>query len=846
MRIGEARATCLSPFTSPGTGLLISAMSKPGARLITPLLALACAAASAQGVLPEPGPPPEVDTITPVPPPEIPFGGPDAITPQMPRNLKIDNIGGGPISGSVEEGVRFEGPGVKITGDNGLEVFANSAALDIKAETVTLQGDVSVYQGNMLQRGDKAVYFYERKFLDTSGLRASVDPILLESGKFTVQDIGGKQVFIGHDAAVTTHDVENPNFWVRARETRIYPGEKVVFDDLRLYAGGVPVFWLPYLSQPLDADLGYHFIPGARSNWGPYLLNSYGIMLGGETDPVTGENKDAWLLSRWRFDIRTTRGIGAGVDFVDTRVENTNELSGLGFYYLNDLDPDKERSGVPRGFVNEDRYKIELKHRYRPKFPGDADWRIDSNLSLLSDQHYLEDLEPSRYRTDPQPDNTLGIYRRDDHSLLSLHTRMRINDFYRADTRLPEIAFDTARSPIPGLPLQHEGTTSFGIIGEQAADPTRNAIIDPLRGMSLGDPGTRRLLNQLTGYERRLAARMVRLPPGDPKREELYTQLVDSGYSRFNTYQEFSLPHTFGGFLSIAPQAGFGYANYGSVDGPGDNFGRTHVHVGTEAAVKLSRDFGAVRDRRFGLDGLLHVVQPYTAWSYISTDDYELGDPGVDRLTPTTRPRPLDPARFTATDEMQNWNVLRFGARNRLITGRDNQSFEWLFLDTYLDAFIDDPEGTRNFSNLYNDIRWMPLPWLGVNLETQFPIADGGSGFSEFNSRFHFLPTDFFEFSVGYRFLDGHPTLVDSNRVDLQTYTRLAENWGVGTRHALEMDDGTLEIQQYTIHRDLGNWVAGVGLHMRDNRREEEYGVVFSLTLKDFPSVSLPFEIGSE
>jgi LPS-assembly protein len=821
-------------------------MSKSGAWLIPPLLALACAAASAQEVLPEPVPPPAVDTITPVPPPEIPFGSPGAAAPEIPKNLTIDNIGGGAISGSIDEGVRYAGPGVKITGDNGLEVFSNSLFWNLKEKTVTLEGDVSVYQGNMLQRGAKAVYHYERKFLDTSGLRASVDPILLESGKFTVEEINGRQVFVGHDAAITTHDVEEPNFWIRARETRIYPGEKVVFDDLRLYAGGIPVFWLPYLSQPLDADLGYHFIPGARSNWGPYLLNTYGIMLGGRTDPLTGENTDAWLLSRWHLDIRATRGIGAGVDFVDTRVDNPDELSGLSLYYLNDLDPDKERSGVPRGFVNEDRFKVELKHRYQPKFPDDADWRIDSNLSWLSDQHYLEDLEPSRYRTDPQPDNTLGIYRRDDNSLLSLHTRLRINDFYRADTRLPEIAFDTVRAPLFNLPLQHEGTTSFGIIGEQAADPTRDAIIDPLRGMSLNDQGTRRLLNQLTGYERRLASRMVRLPLGDPKREELYTQLVDAGYSRFNTYQEFSLPHTFGGFLTVAPQAGVGYANYGSVDGPGDNFDRTHLHVGTEASVKFSRDFGSVTDRRFGLDGLLHIIQPYTAWSYISTDDYEAGDPGVDRLTPTTRPRPLDPVRFTAIDEMQNWNVLRFGARNRLITGRDSQSFEWLFLDTYLDSFIEDPEGTRNFSNLYNDIRWMPLPWLGVDLETQFPIADGGSGFSEYNSRFRFLPSDFFEFSVGYRLLDGHPTLEDSNRIDLETYTRLSENWGVGTRHALEMDDGTLEIQQYTLHRDLGNWVAGIGLSMRDNRLEEEYGMVFSLTLKDFPSVSLPFEIDAE
>jgi LPS-assembly protein len=816
-------------------------MLKPGAWLVFPFL-LMPGITGAQ-VLPDPAAPPAVDVITPVPPPEIPIGS-TAVTPEMPKELKIHNEGG-TIEGNVETGVRFGGP-VKIEGDNGLEIFARTAMLDLKAKSVTLEGEVSVYQGNAMQRGERAVYFYERKFLDASGLRASVDPLLLEAGKFTVEEKGGRQVLVGRDAGITTHDVEDPNYWVRAKKTRIYPGEKIVFNDLRLYAGDTPVFWLPYLSQPLDGELGYHFIPGARSNWGPFLLNTYGIMLGGETDPVTGENKDAWLLSRWHLDLRATRGIGTGVDFTDKRADNNDDISGLQLYYLNDLDPDKSRNGKPRGFVNEDRYKVQLKHRLTPELPDDADWRIDANLTWLSDEYYLEDFETSTFRTDPQPDNTLGIYRRDDNSLLSLYTRFRINDFYRADTRLPEVSFDTARAPLFGLPLLHEGSTSFAVIGEQASDPTRNAIVNPLMGLTSGDSEAKRLLDQLGGYERRLAESLLALPLGDPKRQSIRTQLLDSGYSRFHTYQELSLPMMLGGFLSVTPQAGAGYSDYSSVDGPEDGLDRTLLHVGVETSLKFSKDIGGYQNPLLGLDGLMHVFQPYSSWSVVSTDDFEPGDPGVDRLTPTTRPRPLDPARFTAVDELQEWNVLRLGTRNRLLTKRDNQSFEWLYLDTYLDAFIHDPEGSRDFSNLYNDVRWAPLPWLGVDFETQFPIVQSGSGFSEFATRVHYLPTDFMDVSLGYRWLKGHPILLNSNRIDLQSYLRMSENWGFGTRHIFEGADGTLELQQYTLHRDLGNWVAGIGISTRDNRLEDEYGLVFSLTLKDFPSVSLPFEIDAQ
>jgi LPS-assembly protein len=795
----------------------------------------------AQELLPGLELPPPVDTIRPVPAPEIPMGIARQTLPEPPDTIRIENFGKGPITGSAEEGVRYEGPGVKVSGDNGLEMFADSLVWDLREKTVTLAGNVSVYQGDMLQRGDRAVYYYETETLDASGMRASVDPFLLEAGKFTVETRGGKQVFVGHNAGVTTDDSQEPGYWIRARRTTITPDEKVVFEGLRLYAGDTPVFALPYLSQPLDAKLGYSFVPGARSNWGPFLLNTYGIMLGEAEDESGGE---AWLLSQWHLDLRARRGVGVGVDLSDIRTA-TESFPGLSLYYLNDLDPSVSRSGIPRGFVNEDRYRVDLAHRIPFDLPDEASWRIESNLSWLSDRHFLEDFDTRSYRSDPQPDNTIGLYRRDDFSLLSVLGRFDVNDFYRADTRSPEIAFDQARRPLFGGPLLHEGATSAGLIGEKAPDFIGSAVVDPLMGMSAGDPAARRLLDQLGGYERRLAESLLALPAGDPRREEIRTQLLDPSYTRLHTYQQLSLPFRLGA-VNLAPQAGFGYSTYGSIDGPQDDLDRSHLHGGIEASLKLSKDLGAVTKPRWGIDGLLHVVQPYAMWSLVSTDDFELGDPAVDRLTPTTRPRPLDPVRFTAIDQMETWNVVRLGTRNRLLTRRDGQSHEWLFLDTYADAFLDDPEGERDLSNLYNDIRWQPLPWLGVDLQTQFPIAAGGSGFTEFGTRVHFMPTADFDFSIGHRLLDGHPVLLDSNRFDIRTYTRLSEHWGIGTVHMVELDDGTLEGQQYTFHRDLGTWVAGVGLSMNDNRIEEEYGIVFSLTLKDFPSVSLPFEIDTQ
>ena len=107
--------------------------------------------------------------------------------------------------------------------------------------------------------------------------------------------------------------------------------------------------------------------------------------------------------------------------------------------------------------------------------------------------------------------------------------------------------------------------------------------------------------------------------------------------------------------------------------------------------------------------------------------------------------------------------------RNKLITKRDGQSYDWLAMDTYFDAFITDPDYNRNFSNLYNDLKWSPLPWFNMNLETQFPVIDDGSGFSEVAARANFMPNENIEFSIGHRWLDNHPVLTDSQRLDLRT-----------------------------------------------------------------------------
>ena len=194
-----------------------------------------------------------------------------------------------------------------------------------------------------------------------------------------------------------------------------------------------------------------------------------------------------------------------------------------------------------------------------------------------------------------------------------------------------------------------------------------------------------------------------------------------------------------------------------------------------------------------------------------------------------------------------DWSTLRLGTRNRLLTKRDSSTHEWLVMDTYMDVFMNDPEFDRDLSNLYNDIIWRPLPWMKLNIETQFPIAASGSEFREWASYVSFMPNDAIELGLGYRQLNGHPILNDTNRINFRAYLRISDSWGLGFYQRWELDDSTLEVQQYNLYRDFDSWVASVGLHIRDNRdAPEEYGIMLNFTLKEFPSVRLPLSVDNE
>jgi LPS-assembly protein len=735
------------------------------------------------------------------------------------------------------------------------EIAANRADYNASTGDVKATGNVTVIKAGATYKGESLVYNVQTGELHGNAVRSSM---IHEHGTllYSLNDLDTETKTVeridGNDAFFTTHDLANPNYKIKARTMTIYPNDRIVMKNVKVYAGKTPIFWLPYLSQPLDDEIGYKFTPGYSDLWGAYLLNQYGVIHGDHT------------LAQYKLDLRSTRGVAVGADFISLKQKDNQQWGKIKFYYAFDADPTLSQAREDRSNTPEGRYRINFQHRIYITGPAERTWYVDFDINKMSDEFFYEDFFFEEYRTQREPDNQVSLVRSDPRYTATLMTKFQLNDFYRTDTRLPELAFDFTRQPVFNSGFFYQGNSSFGILEEKRGsreNTDAELVLDSAdaflktEGGDLGQTARRVLgldpLAALTGDE------------VQPAMDALRASLSDVGFSRLHTYHEVLYPKTVFGWLTLVPRLGIGYQSYSSIDGGPKGLSsdsRALFHAGFDASFKVSKTWDDVQSERMGLDGLKHTVQPYINYSYLNADDIS-GLPAIDRNVPTTRPRPLDIPFYTGIDSLRSWNAARIGVRNLLQTRRDyasysededghfraanssaQQTYNWAGLNTYVDLFVEDPEFNRDVSNLFNELFWRPLPWLTFWADTQLPIGGGEANFTEANYGITWMANKSLSVTLGHQYITDHPFFENSSLVYSRLYARLNENWGVSMNHVYEMDDNTLEYQSYSVHRDLNSWVASLGALVRDNRGVTDMGLIFSMTLKEFPQVSIPLD----
>jgi lipopolysaccharide export system protein LptA len=729
-----------------------------------------------------------------------------------------------------------------------VDIRCGTASYNAQTGEVIARDNVVVWKAGITYKGDSIIYNANTGELTGDVVRSSMPvdsgAIFYEADKFETDTTAMERVE-GEDAYFTTHDLANPNFRLRARKLTIYPEDRVVMRNVTVLAGNTPIFYLPYLSQPLEDEVGFRFSPGYTSSWGGFLLNQYGVIYGDHT------------LAKYRLDYRTLRGIGGGVDLLSLRHKNNqNNFGTLKLYYLHDLDPSINRTGSTRLPVDEDRYRINFQHRIYLPGPEKSTWYLDFDVNKISGAHFYEDFFFNDFRETPEPDNQVSLVHVDPAYTATLMTRFQLNDFYSVGTKLPELAIDFIRRPLWNTGIYHQGNFILGYYEDQISDFQEDALeaaiaapggfpIFPQPGFSGMDPPA------FAGYR------------GFPTYPSiLQAMLAEPSFARLHTYHEFLYPKTLFGWLNVVPRVGAGVTHYENINASPTNlhsYTKPILHAGMDVSFKLTKTWPDLEMPSLGLDGLRHVLQPYVNYSYLDAEQ-PMGLPLIDRLSPTTRPRSIDVPMFTAIDDLKSWNITRVGMRNYLQTRRDytsyadgtflsattdgTQTYTWAGLNTYVDVFIKDPEFNRNISNLYNEFFFRPVPWLTYWLDWQYPLDSGPGSFSELNQSITFMPTKYLHLTLGHQYVSENPYFRDSSLLFSRIYARINDNWGFAMNHIFEMDDGTMEFQSYSLTRDLSSWVASLGVMFRENRGgPDDNGIIFSLTLKDFPQVNLPLDI---
>jgi LPS-assembly protein len=677
------------------------------------------------------------------------------------------------------------------------DIYADYAQYDSHKHEIRVQGHVRIYRDTSLYLAEHATYNTDTKTITADPMRTDYNPYFVAGA--SVKSIS-ENAYLIDQGIFTTHDAPDPSFHLRARTIRVYEKDHVVFQNVTFYVGTVPIFWWPYAYQSLDDAFSFSVSPAFLSSWGPSLLTSV-------TFPITEKIK-----ARIHLDYRTRRGPAIGFDSNIAYGKDDSSWAHLKTYYIQDQNPLLNRTALKRDAVPTGRYRLSLEDH--TEFTDDIYGIVD--VTKLSDPFVMQDFYQSEFRIDPVPDNVAAVAKTNPFYTLTALARVQANNFFDQTERLPEIALDIKRHALFEGPIFYEGESGV--------------------------------------------ANLHRTFPSGSKFEN-YSSV------RFDTFHQITYPNTYFGWLSIVPRAGFRETYYTEsrnlgttlfdpndnplvpdfilpdpthrkpIDFAGDT-NRTVFNAGAEASFKVSRVWEDAQSRTFGLDGLRHVIQPFTNFSWVSEHG---ADPAsilqFDRYQPSTQLRPIDFPQFVSIDSIDTWTVLRLGVRNRLETRRDDLTVTWLELETYADVNFENPYDRTQYSNLFNKLRFAPLPWASLVVNSQIPAFD--KGFTEVNTNVVLQPVSALELSVGHRYLNNNPFFDNSSLFVVGGYCRFNDNWGVAVQEQYEASTRTLEQQRYAVYRDLTSWVASVGAVIRDNGGVREYGVLLTFTLKAFPKLGL-------
>lgn len=657
-------------------------------------------------------------------------------------------------------------------------IYADQVTFDKAKREVVGRGNVRIYTEGKYYRGERLTYN-----LDTAQVES--DPFRFTQEKVFVGGEGiespRKDYYKINKGLVTFDNREDPAFSMKANTVEIYPDDRIVLKNVGLYVGDMPFFWIPYVSQSLADDHdNIDISAGATTRWGAYVVSTY-----------TWAWNKSWTTNL-SFDYRTKRGFGGGggFDFHPRDGDHAEFTS----WFTDDWGTDIGVGGTDRPVEpDSNRYRVE----YAQRFKISDGLYSQADINIWSDKYVTEDFFSSEFRTEREPDNFANLMYYDPNFTTTLLARFQANDLFDVVERKPEFIVEFKRQSLFNLPISYEGESSATYFHHVFDDYSDEASYDSVR---------------------------------------------------YDTFHQFLYPRQYFNWLSFTPRAGFRATNYTRMnladDGDGPSLTRYIFNAGFESSFKVSRTWFEAKNPELGIDGIRHVFEPFVNYSFVpepnkTPDQFR----GFDNRVPYTRVQPLNFPAYNSIDSITTTNVLRHGFRNKIQTKRDGRNVDLLDWSIYGDLNMEEEQlygADALYPQIYTELDISPFPWLEFEVYATKALVD--TGFDEVNTELTWQVHPAVEVSVGNRYLTNVDFLDDSNQVTFGTFWRFNEDWQFAQDLAVELDNGQIQEQRYTLYRDLRVWNAALSFIMRENRDvvlEDEFLVYFTLTLKAFPNLDV-------
>ena len=313
-----------------------------------------------------------------------------------------------------------------VHGRGRVEIFQGDAKLSGESVVINLATSMAEVEGDVVATrlgdkvtGHKGVYDFEKEEGVFYMARGSSEPWYVTADKVEREADGRYSV---DKSTLSTCDLPNPHYRFEAGKTTVIPEERVVARNLLLYAGRVPVFYLPYYSHRLDTGRPpIEWEAGTQTDLGTYARLGYNLELGKQV-----------LLNPhiWGF---TESGVGGGVDGRLNLFDGTGRGTFDSFYISDQNDDNTEEVGV-----KQDRGKIDA--YYRQELPYDVTALFQGEY--ITDSEFLKTYDFDDYYERELPESFINVERTGAHDVISFTVRERLVDYVEDVDRLPELRME--------------------------------------------------------------------------------------------------------------------------------------------------------------------------------------------------------------------------------------------------------------------------------------------------------------------------------------------------------------------------------------------------------------------